>query len=459
MNTRRGQGTIEYLIIIAIVVVIALVVVGLLTGFFQTGSGVTTTQQQIGQQTQSIGLAEALVNPDGNYLLEISSNEVDQITITKISVDGVDQNFYTNNMITLGEKRIFQIPTFNVCTQGSKRTTQTIIITYIQRGIIKNYTYENIVVPCETVILSDSVVQAGTTAPVTAPLTYTLTLVASPLTGGELDSNISSAVVAGTIIELTADTADGYEFEKWSASAGTIASETEETTIFTMPAQNTTVTASFNELDLEILAAVGGFRVDEVDEGDRTPEIYFQIKNNFLETVTIKEIDINAINVSVDLMSNPKAQTIPPEMRDGDDILNYPNTGVASCLYSGFGSLELGYGWVSLDGEEWAQNNTGEYDSCIDTNPEIETEENLIICSGSGDGGPTSGGTRFKVFMPKDDETEEAITEDTTAGPYLIKITYERNSTEYTTTLQTDIDWEEFPPEGNQYFYGYYSLG
>jgi len=44
----RAQGTIEYLIIIAIVVVIALVVVSILTGFLGTGT-------EVGEQSSKCG--------------------------------------------------------------------------------------------------------------------------------------------------------------------------------------------------------------------------------------------------------------------------------------------------------------------------------------------------------------------------------------------------------------------
>ncbi len=160
---KRGQGTIEYLIIIAIVVVIALVVVGLLTGFFSTGSGVTTTNQAITQQTQNIALAETAISPDGDVLLEVVSSEVGNITITKVTIDGVDQNFYSNNELNLGDNRIFQIGTGSICNEGTNKTIRNITLTYVtQNGITKTHSYNNVVIPCNNYQLTNTTNVAST---------------------------------------------------------------------------------------------------------------------------------------------------------------------------------------------------------------------------------------------------------------------------------------------------------
>ena len=55
-ETSNAQGTIEYLVIIAIVVVISLVVVGLLLGIFENNSDVSSTAQNIKMQTLPVAL-------------------------------------------------------------------------------------------------------------------------------------------------------------------------------------------------------------------------------------------------------------------------------------------------------------------------------------------------------------------------------------------------------------------
>ena len=54
----RAQGTIEYLVIIAVVVVISLVVVGILVGFLGTGSEVGEQSSQLSNWSNSLAITE-----------------------------------------------------------------------------------------------------------------------------------------------------------------------------------------------------------------------------------------------------------------------------------------------------------------------------------------------------------------------------------------------------------------
>ncbi|MFA5764394.1 MAG: hypothetical protein WC915_06310, partial [archaeon] len=65
----KAQGTIEYLVIIAIVVVISLVVVGILVGFLGTGSEVGEQSSQLSNWSNLLAITETSVDPDGNYLV------------------------------------------------------------------------------------------------------------------------------------------------------------------------------------------------------------------------------------------------------------------------------------------------------------------------------------------------------------------------------------------------------
>ena len=65
----KAQGTIEYLVIIAIIIVIALVVVGLLVNFISPIDNTSESAGQIGSLTREISLIESSVTTDGSYLL------------------------------------------------------------------------------------------------------------------------------------------------------------------------------------------------------------------------------------------------------------------------------------------------------------------------------------------------------------------------------------------------------
>ena len=77
---------------------------------------------------------------------------------------------------------------------------------------------------------------------------FSLTMAVSPTgTGNATDLSNSSPYEAGVGVSIKAVAAAGYHFVSWTAPAGSFASATAEQTTFTMPAQDVTVTANFEE--------------------------------------------------------------------------------------------------------------------------------------------------------------------------------------------------------------------
>ncbi len=82
-----AQGTIEYLVILAIIVVISLVVVGISMGILEnTGSQIPTKSSQIALRTGAITITDSVVNQDGDYLLQVGNNSGERITIESLSI-------------------------------------------------------------------------------------------------------------------------------------------------------------------------------------------------------------------------------------------------------------------------------------------------------------------------------------------------------------------------------------
>jgi len=78
---------------------------------------------------------------------------------------------------------------------------------------------------------------------------YDLTIAANPEVGGTaIDLTDESPYSAGTEVSIKAEAADGYQFVNWTAPAGGFEDSNAAETIFTMPAQNVTVTANFEEV-------------------------------------------------------------------------------------------------------------------------------------------------------------------------------------------------------------------
>jgi len=78
---------------------------------------------------------------------------------------------------------------------------------------------------------------------------YNLTMAADPGVGGAaIDLTNESPYAAGTGVSIKAEANLGYEFVNWTAPAGGFNNASAAETIFTMPAQNVTVTANFEEI-------------------------------------------------------------------------------------------------------------------------------------------------------------------------------------------------------------------
>ncbi len=135
-----GQGTIEYLVILA-VVVIALVVVGLVTGVFSspsqeiTGSSSKTGEVAVGE----ISIVESVIDPNGDSLIKFSNNSSDSITLKKISVGNVD-NSYDTTLVGLDSKgfSLSGLSSPCPCVSGQKSVKCELKIEYLTAsGIIK----------------------------------------------------------------------------------------------------------------------------------------------------------------------------------------------------------------------------------------------------------------------------------------------------------------------------------
>jgi len=80
----------------------------------------------------------------------------------------------------------------------------------------------------------------------TTPVRYSLTLAVAPSSSGNAtDLTNASPYTAGTVVNIKAVAAAGYQFVNWTAPAGTFTNASAAQTTFTMPAQNVTVTANF----------------------------------------------------------------------------------------------------------------------------------------------------------------------------------------------------------------------
>jgi uncharacterized repeat protein (TIGR02543 family) len=86
------------------------------------------------------------------------------------------------------------------------------------------------------------------TIPALSSVAYNLTMAVAPVgTGTATDQTNSSPYAEGVTVSIQAVPVAGYRFVNWTATAGSFANANSATTTFTMPGQDVTVTAHFEE--------------------------------------------------------------------------------------------------------------------------------------------------------------------------------------------------------------------
>jgi len=118
----RGQGTIEYLVIIAIVVVIALVVVGLLLQVMNQGSNIPETSAKTAwKSTEPWGIVDWSRATDGNLTLVLKNNTADVLYFNEFAVSSAtaDKNSTPTSVLAYATLLI-KVPTTAGCASGTK---------------------------------------------------------------------------------------------------------------------------------------------------------------------------------------------------------------------------------------------------------------------------------------------------------------------------------------------------
>jgi len=151
-NSRKGildkksiaQGTIEYLVIVAVIVVISLVVVALVANQSDSFQGVSSTANKIGSSSGTISISEAVVDSDGNGLFGLSNNSEGLLIITGLSVGNSDLN-YGEVYLSQGDTKVFSLSELGSnCScagfEGETRTCDVVIHALSEYGLEKEFT-------------------------------------------------------------------------------------------------------------------------------------------------------------------------------------------------------------------------------------------------------------------------------------------------------------------------------
>ncbi|MDD3083889.1 MAG: hypothetical protein PHP82_02600 [Candidatus ainarchaeum sp.] len=153
-----AQGTIEYLVVIGVIVIIGLVVVSLSTNFFDDAQSIFSTTKKISSSVGVISINEAIVSNDGNGLIGLTNNSNETLTITKLSVDEVELS-YPETILFQNTQKFFSLDeieeNFDCNSSQEKTKICEVIIFYKSTYGLEKQAKTSIVVECvENVILS-----------------------------------------------------------------------------------------------------------------------------------------------------------------------------------------------------------------------------------------------------------------------------------------------------------------
>ena len=109
-----AQGTIEYLVILAIVVVISLTVVSLMVGSTNSVSGINSGESKIYWQTQPVAIENVAIDSEGDGKLVLKNNAGGRIEIIEVLVDGVPVQF-DDTYLALSEKLVIHLEDVASC--------------------------------------------------------------------------------------------------------------------------------------------------------------------------------------------------------------------------------------------------------------------------------------------------------------------------------------------------------
>jgi hypothetical protein len=80
-HSLSAQGTIEYLLIVGIIVIVALGVVGLLSEFVDNGGSANADFSKMYWQSQSLAITESVQDENGKLLIIVKNNFGEQVTM------------------------------------------------------------------------------------------------------------------------------------------------------------------------------------------------------------------------------------------------------------------------------------------------------------------------------------------------------------------------------------------
>jgi type II secretory pathway pseudopilin PulG len=142
-----GQGTVEYLVIVVVIVVFGLLVASLVSGFFDSRTRVSS--QKISNLTGEISIKEAVADSQGDLLVVVTNQGSEPLTLTKISSGTMGGDY--SKELSFSQEGVFFFDTNEqvcVCQTGMDKTECTINFSYTTSNGLKKSVSKTITVEC-----------------------------------------------------------------------------------------------------------------------------------------------------------------------------------------------------------------------------------------------------------------------------------------------------------------------
>ena len=216
----RAQGTIEYLVILGVIVVLSLVVVGLV--MTQTGSSDKTAEISNNLKGKigvgGISIIDSIAGLDANGLLILKNMTSETLIITKIVVDEVDHNF-NDVQLPFGAEKGFRLIGIASC-EGTKRSYSIKIHYRTANGLNEVADFQTMIINCTAKVEpSDEYVDELIIAPVV--ITYKVDYNGNGSTGGSIPVDSNNYSLNGTVVVLSNGSLEktSYSFAGWNTAA------------------------------------------------------------------------------------------------------------------------------------------------------------------------------------------------------------------------------------------------
>ena len=152
-TNKTGQGTIEYLVILAVIVVVSLIVVGLMISSTSGAAGVSSGTSKVAGWTNTISVTESAISPDGNYLVRLANNTGEPLTIKTVKVGDEEVNFSED--LFQGSQQSFKVSSEVVCEIGQTITSELVVTYVTENGLEKTETYPlDVAFACDDYVVS-----------------------------------------------------------------------------------------------------------------------------------------------------------------------------------------------------------------------------------------------------------------------------------------------------------------